>query len=86
MIRSTRCIFRAISRDKVMADETLNTFMIETLRIMNNRPLCALSYSHHDLDGLTPNKILPLESNDIHIDPEPSNNQYLRRWRKVWHL
>ena len=67
MIRSTRRIFRAISNDVVMDDETLHTFMIETERIMNNRPLCALSDSHHDLDVLTPNKILLLESNDVHV-------------------
>ena len=46
---------------------------------MNNRPLCALSDSHCHLDFLTPNKILLLESNNVHIDPEPNNNQYLRR-------
>ena len=69
-----------------MDDETLHTFMIETEIMMNNRTLCALSDSHHDLDVLTPNKVLLLESNDVHIDPEPNNNQYLRRWRRVYHL
>ena len=34
--------------NKVMDDETLHTFMTETERIMNNRPLCALSDSHHN--------------------------------------
>ena len=79
MIRSTRRIFRAISNDMGMDDETLHTVMIEAERIVNNRPLCALSDSHHDLDVLTPNKILLLESNDVHVDPTPNNNQYLRR-------
>ena len=86
MIRSTRRTFRAISNDVVMDNETLHTVMIEAERIVNNRPLCALSDRHHDLDVLTPNKILLLESNDVHVDPEPNNNQYLRRWRRVCHL
>ena len=86
MIKSTGSIFRAISNDMVMGDETLHKVMIETERIMNNQPLCALSDSHHDLDVLTPNKILLLESNDVHVDPEPNNSQYLRRWRRVCHL
>ena len=41
-----------------MDDETLHTFMIETKEIMNNRPLYGFPDSHHDLDVLTPNKIL----------------------------
>ena len=86
MVRSTRRIFRAISNDVVMDDETLHTVMIEADRIVNNRPLCAFSDSHHDLYVLTPNKILLLESNDVYVDPEPNNNQYLRRWQRVCHL
>ena len=45
---------------------------------MNNPPLCALSNSHHDLDVLTWNIFLLPESNNVHIDPEQNNNQYLR--------
>ena len=67
-----------------MDDEMLHTFMIEAERKMNIRPLYALSDSHHDLDVLTRNKILLLENNDVHNDPEPNNNnKYLRRWRRV---
>ena len=86
MIRSTRRIYSAISNDVVIDDETLHTVMTEGEGIENNRPLCAFSDSHHDLDVLTPNKILLLKSNDVHVDPEPNNNQYLRRWRRVCHL
>ena len=69
MIRSNRRIFRAISNDMVMDDETLHTFMIEAEGMMDNRPLRALSDSYQNLDVLTPNKILLLESSDVHIDP-----------------
>ena len=86
MIRSTRRIVRAISNDKVMDDEKLHTFMIETEKIMNNRPSRALSDGHHDLDVLTRNKILLLKSKDVHIDPVSNNNQCLRRWRRVCHF
>ena len=64
----------------LMDDETLHTVIIETERTMNNQLLCALSDSHHDSDVLKPNKILLLESNDFHVDPQPNNNQYSRRW------
>ena len=49
--------------------------MIEAEGIVNNRTLYALSDSHHDIDVLTRNKILLLKSNDVHVNPEPINNQ-----------
>ena len=38
------------------------------------------------MDVLTWNELLLLESSDVHINPEPNNNQYLRQWRRVFHL
>ena len=83
MIRTNERIFQAISHDQILDDETLLTFLIETEKIINNRPLCALSDNHQDLDVLTPNKILMLKNNDSYIITEFSGNQYLRQWRRV---
>ena len=63
-----------------MDDKTLHTVMIEAEGIVNDRTLYALSDCHHEIDVLTRNKILLLESNDFHVNPEPNKNQYLRRW------
>ena len=86
MIRSTRRILRAISNDQVLDDETLCTLLLETERIINNRPLCAISDSHRDLDVLTPNKILLLRNNDLDINTGPQANKCLRQRRPVCQL
>ena len=86
MIRSTRRIFRAITNEQTLDDETLLTFMSETERVINNRPLCPLSDNHHDIDVLTPSKILMLKHNDARINTSDGDNKYLRQWRKACHL
>ena len=86
MIRSTRRILRATSNHQVLDDETLCTLLLETEKIINNRPLCAISDDHRDLDVLTPNKILLLKNNDLNISTGPQAKKCLRQWRRVCQL
>jgi len=39
-IRSIRRILGAVSREQVLTEESLSTFLVEAERVLNNRPLC----------------------------------------------
>ena len=86
MIRSTGRILRAISNDQVSEDETLCALLLETERIINNRPLCAILDNHRELDVLTPNKILLLRNNELNISTGYQPNKYSQQWRRVCQL
>ena len=86
MIRTTRKIFSAITKDQTLDDERLCTLMTEVERIMNNRPIAPISDDPNDLDALTPNKLLLLRGvHDIFEDVSMSE-RYSRRWKQVKYL
>ena len=58
VIRSIRRILKALLQEQVVNDEALLTFMVETERILNDRPLVRQENHPDDLDPLTPNKLL----------------------------
>ncbi len=81
MVRSVKEIMKALLCEQLVCDEALLTFTAEVERILNDRPITAVSDDPKDLEALTPNKLLLLRSNSC-IPPGacdvPENNS--RRW------
>ena len=88
LIRSVKRELSILLREQVPSDETLLTVMAEVERILNDRPLTALSDHHDDLLPLTPNDLLLLRNN---TSTPPGifteNDLYTRkRWKQAQHL
>jgi hypothetical protein len=69
MIRETRKILKAIANEQLLSEEQLvNTFLVETERIINDRPIASVSNDPRDLLALTPSMLLLMKSN-VSIPP-----------------
>lgn len=79
MIRSTRQIFSAlINKNRLLSDEALLTFIAETERILNDRPITTVS---DDVKDLTPSKLLLLRGNaSLPLGIFDKDDSYSRRW------
>ena len=60
VIRSICRILKALLQEQVVNDKALLTIMVETERILNDRPLVRQENHPDDLDPLTPSKLLLL--------------------------
>jgi hypothetical protein len=87
LIRSVRRILSAISKEQVVTDESLTTFLAEVERIMNCRPIAPVSDDHTANMALTPNDILLLRPGRALI-PEAilCLDQYRKHWKQALHL
>ena len=83
MVRSIKRVLMTISHGQRMTDESLLTFLTEAERIVNNRPLVALSEDHKDLETLTPNQLLLLRANQTILDEMTFSSSCLRWWRRL---
>lgn len=81
MVRSVKTILKSILKEQIVGDETLLTLMAEVEKILNERPLTAVSDDPNDLEPLTPNMLLLLRSNSC-IPPGTTKNAATRmkRW------
>ncbi|XP_068671120.1 uncharacterized protein [Montipora foliosa] len=61
-IRTIRKILQSLLREQITDDESLPTLMCEVESILNSRPILAISSDPCDLDALTPNHLLLLNS------------------------
>ena len=82
MIRSTKRILRIVTQGQLLNDEALLTFMNETERILNNRPICPISDDIRDPTALTPAMILLLKNDNIELSDHHSNT-HMRIWRQA---
>ena len=88
LIRSTRKILGALTKEQVLDDECLQTLLCEAESIINGRPLTKVSDDPNDLEPLTPNHLLLLRQNES-IPPglfEKNDTYSRRRWRQVQYL
>ena len=89
-IRTVKKILKALMMEQPIkfTDELLRTLLCEIENIMNNRPLTALSDDPGDLEPLTPNHLLLLNSESTFPPGLFSKDDlYLRqRWRQVQYL
>nr|CAH8863828.1 unnamed protein product [Trichobilharzia regenti] len=83
LIRSVRRVLSAVSKEQVLTDESLMTYLTEVERILNSRPLVPVYDDSSQLDVLTPNHIL-LSRNPEQV-PEIDVSlcgRYSRRWKQ----
>jgi hypothetical protein len=87
VIRSICRILKALLQEQVVNDEALLTIMVETERILNDRPLVRKEIHPDDLDPLTPNKLLLLRSeHPLPLGVVINVDKYNRRWRQAQEL
>lgn len=89
-IRTIRQVFGGLTRNQQlkMTDERLNTLMCEIENILNNRPISEMSDDPNDLEPLTPNHLLLLNTG-VTFPPGLFSAGDLygkRRWRQVQYL
>ncbi|GAA54824.1 hypothetical protein CLF_105559 [Clonorchis sinensis] len=83
MIRSIRRVLSAVSREQVLTEESLTTYLTEVERILNNRPLVPVLDDPDNIDVLTPNHLLLPRVSFVPTDKDPGlRHRYTRQWRQ----
>ena len=91
-IRTIRKVFNSLmlefSNKVRLTDEMLQTLMCEVENILNSRPLTAVTTDSGDLEALTPNHLLRLNSTFSFPPGLFSNNDCYtkRRWRQIQYM
>ncbi|CAH8818888.1 unnamed protein product [Schistosoma curassoni] len=86
MIRSIRRLLLLITREQTLTDETLNTYLIEIERILNDRPLTPVVQDANDKLALSPNSLLLLRECDGIVEEGSIRDKYDKRWKQINHL
>ena len=87
-IRTVRKVMKALLRQQVLDDESLNTLMCEVESIVNGRPITKVSDDPRDLNALTPSHLLLLRAGTA-MPPgvfSKEENYTCRRCRQVQYL
>ncbi|KAK0150375.1 hypothetical protein N1851_008532 [Merluccius polli] len=88
LIKQVKQALLSLTKDQILDDESLHTFICEVEAIMNSRPLTMNSDSPNDLEPLTPNHLLLLKGQPI-LPPglfQKSDMYSRRRWKQVQYL
>lgn len=88
LIRSVRWVLSALLHQQSLTDEGLQTLFCEVEAILNNRPITTASSDPFDLEPLTPNHILLLNTQPVLPPGEFSRTDLYtrRRWKQVQYL
>ena len=86
MVRSVRRVLLSVCDEQPMTDEILLTFLTESERIVNGRPLVPLTSDCRDLPVLTPNDLLILRANPRDIPTDSLRDRMVRQWRQANYL
>ena len=88
LIRSVRSVLKALVGQQVLNDEGLLTLMAEVERIVNSRPITAVSNDKNDPEPLTPSHLLTLRANSsLPYGAFDKNDRFsLRWWRQIQFL
>ena len=81
LIRSIKTILRSLVKDGLLTDEQLLSFIAETEKIMNDRPITKVSSDPKDHSPLTPNHLLLLHRNNCQATT--GSNYVQRRWQVI---
>nr|CAH8829358.1 unnamed protein product [Trichobilharzia regenti] len=79
-------ILSSIIKNQSLNDETLETFLCEAERILNDRPLSPVRDDVKDFDVLTPNKLLLLRGNPGIEDSSGEGIPTIKRWKQARHM
>jgi hypothetical protein len=87
-IRTVRKVLDGVTKQQTMDDEGLATLMCLVESIINGRPLTTVSEDVKDLEPLTPNHLLLLQSGAAPLIQETVKSDLYsrRRWRQVQYL
>ena len=86
LIRSIREVLRAIVKQQLLCDESLLTFISETERILNSRPITQASTNSDDPEPLTPSKLLLLRNESSFPNGVfRKSDSYINRWWRQAH-
>ena len=87
-IRTVRKVMKALLKEQILDDESLNTLMCKVESIVNGRPITKVSDDPKDLNALTSNHLLLLRVGTA-MPPgvfSKEDNYSSRRWRQVQYL
>ena len=87
-IRTVTKVMKALLKQQVLDDESLNTLMCEVESIVNERPITKVSDDPRDLNALTPNHLLLLRAGTA-MPPgvfSKEDDYTCRRWRQLQYL
>ena len=73
LTKSVKRASRAISTDRIFADEILQTYLCEVESILSKRPLTPSSNNIHDFEAITPNHLLIGCQNDENLFANPTH-------------
>ncbi|XP_035980606.1 uncharacterized protein LOC118556656 isoform X5 [Fundulus heteroclitus] len=88
LIRMVRQVLYSILKQQLLDDESLETLLCEVESILNSRPITTVKEDGQDVEALTPNHILLLNTQPV-LPPGlfSKSDQYTRRrWRQVQYL
>ena len=85
LVKSVKTGLKAIVKDQIFTDESLQTFLCEVESVLNGRPLTAISDDISDFESLIPNHLLIGEAS---TNQSPGNFRehevsFRRKWRSV---
>ena len=81
LVRSIKSTLKHLVQDRLLTDEELLSFMCETEKIINDRPLTRVGEDPRDDTPLTPNHLLLLRGNPCSATTEA--NHVRRRWQVI---
>lgn len=58
LVRITKKCLKTIAKDALLSKETLGTFLVEVVSIVNSQPLTSVIDDSNDLQSITPNHFL----------------------------
>ena len=88
MVRSVKSVLKGVIKEQLLKDESLHTLMVETEKIVNDRPITQISDDVRDPEPLSPNQILLLRPNEC-LPPGVFEKKDLlgqRMWRQANYL
>jgi hypothetical protein len=84
IIRSIRRILSAVSKEQLLNDESLATYLTEVERILNDRPIVPIYDDPESLGALTPHHLLRLHApSSVAYDHVDLRLRYTRCWRQA---
>ena len=85
-IRTVRRVMAGLTREQVLAEDDLHTFLTAAEGIVNNRPITPASADPNDLEALTPNHLLLMRPAALVPLQTDQTDLYRRNWRQVQYL